>query len=132
MSDTLRDDPPVTVAITRRVRPEDEQLMQAWVEAGTVPGPALPGVPRRRAGCGPAPGSREWHMLYRFDSRASLLLWEESRERTSGCGRPPDLVQHTRVEHRTGIEGWFDEPAATAADDLASRCRRHRRGGSRP
>jgi antibiotic biosynthesis monooxygenase (ABM) superfamily enzyme len=118
MSDTLRDDQPVTVAITRRVRPEDERLMQAWVEAGTSLAQGFPGF----MGTGwlrPGPGSREWHMLYRFDSRASLLLWEESRERTMWLRSAQDLVQHTRVEHRTGIEGWFDEPRQRSADDVA-------------
>jgi antibiotic biosynthesis monooxygenase (ABM) superfamily enzyme len=118
MSDTLRDDQPVTVAITRRVRPEDERLMQAWVEAGTSLAKGFPGF----MGTGwlrPGPGSREWHMLYRFDSRASLLLWEESRERTMWLRSAQDLVQHTRVEHRTGIEGWFDEPRQRSADDVA-------------
>lgn len=118
MSASLRDDPPVTVAITRRVRPEDEQLMQAWVEAGTSLAQRFPGF----LGTGwlrPGPGSRDWHMLYRFDSRASLLLWEESRERTMWLRSAQDLVQHTRVEHRTGIEGWFDEPQQRPADELA-------------
>jgi len=118
MSDTLRDDQPVTVAITRRVRPEDDRLMQAWVEAGTSLAQGFPGF----MGTGwlrPGPGSREWHMLYRFDSRASLLLWEESRERTMWLRSAQDLVQHTRVEHRTGIEGWFDEPRSRPADDVA-------------
>ncbi len=118
MTDTLRDDPPVTVAITRRVRPEDEQLMQAWVEAGTSLAQHFPGF----LGTGwlrPGPGSRDWHMLYRFDSRASLLLWEESRERTMWLRSAQDLVQHTRVEHRTGIEGWFDEPQQRPSDDAS-------------
>ena len=99
----------VTVAITRRVRPEDEALMQAWVFAGTSLAERFPGF----LGAGwvrPSAGSIEWHMLYRFDSPGSLLAWEESRERTRWLRTADTLVEHTRVEHRTGIEGWFDEP----------------------
>ena len=67
-------------------------------------------------------------LLYRFDSRASLLLWEESRERTRWLRAGADLVEHTRVEHRTGIEGWFDEPVTRSVRT----CRPpRRRGGSR-
>ena len=104
---------PVTVAITRRARPEDESLMQAWVYAGTSLAERFPGF----LGAGwvrPSAGSSEWHMLYRFDSTGSLLAWEESRERTRWLRTADDLVEHTRVEHRTGIEGWFDEPHPSA------------------
>lgn len=107
----------VTVAITRRTKPEDERLMQAWVDAGTGMASRFPGF----LGAGwvrPSPGSSEWHMLYRFDSRGSLLLWEESRERTQWLRVAADLVQHTRVEHRTGIEGWFDEPLTRSVEDV--------------
>ena len=113
-----RVDGPVTVAITRRARPEDERLMQAWVDAGTGMAARFPGF----LGAGwvrPSPGSPEWHMLYRFDSRQSLLLWEESRERTQWLRVAADLVESTRVEHRTGIEGWFDEPRTRSVEDVA-------------
>lgn len=112
-------DGPVTVAITRRTRPEDERLMQAWVDAGMGLAARFPGF----LGSGSvrsSTGSPEWHMLYRFDSRASLLLWEESRERTRWLRAGADLVEHTRVEHGTGIEGWFDEPRTRSVRDVAA------------
>jgi antibiotic biosynthesis monooxygenase (ABM) superfamily enzyme len=108
---------PVTVAITRRVRPEDELLMQAWVHAGTSMAERFPGF----LGTGwvrPAADSADWHMLYRFDSPESLQRWERSTERTRWLRSAEDLVEHTRVEHRTGIEGWFDEPRERTVDDL--------------
>ncbi|HEY7719673.1 MAG TPA: antibiotic biosynthesis monooxygenase [Pedococcus sp.] len=107
---------PVTVAITRRVRPEDELLMQAWVHAGTSLAERFPGF----LGTGwvrPAGDSPEWHMLYRFDSPQSLAHWEGSPERTRWLRSAADLVEHTRVEHRTGIEGWFDEPRERTVDE---------------
>jgi antibiotic biosynthesis monooxygenase (ABM) superfamily enzyme len=108
---------PVTVAITRRVRPQDELLMQAWVHAGTSMAERFPGF----LGTGwvrPAADSTDWHMLYRFDSPESLRRWEESTERTRWLRSAQDLVEHTRVEHRTGIEGWFDEPRERSVSDL--------------
>ena len=108
---------PVTVAITRRVRPQDELLMQAWVHAGTSLAERFPGF----LGTGwvrPAADSPEWHMLYRFDSPRTLQRWESSTERTRWLRSAEDLVEHTRVEHRTGIEGWFDEPSGRTVDDL--------------
>ena len=108
---------PVTVAITRRVSPEDELLMRAWADAGTQMANHFPGF----LGSGwvrPSTGSHEWHMLYRFDSRESLQVWEESTERTRWLSAGVNLVQDTRIEHRTGIEGWFDEPEERDVDDM--------------
>lgn len=108
---------PVTVAITRRVSPEDELLMRAWADAGTQMANHFPGF----LGSGwvrPSTGSHDWHMLYRFDSRESLRVWEESTERTRWLAAGTNLVQDTRIEHRTGIEGWFDEPEERAVDDM--------------
>lgn len=108
---------PVTVSITRRVSPEDELLMRAWADAGTQMANHFPGF----LGSGwvrPSTGSHDWHMLYRFDSRESLRVWEESTERTRWLAAGTNLVQDTRIEHRTGIEGWFDEPEERAVDDM--------------
>ena len=108
---------PVTVAITRQVRPEDEILMQAWADAGSTMARRFDGF----LGSGwvrPAAGSLDWHMLYRFASPAHLEAWEQSRERQRWLASGQGLVQATRVEHRTGIEGWFDEPEERRAEDL--------------
>jgi antibiotic biosynthesis monooxygenase (ABM) superfamily enzyme len=107
----------VTVAITRRVRPEDELLMRAWADAGTSMASHFPGF----LGSGwvrPSTGSIDWHMLYRFDGPESLATWQESTERNRWLTAGSNLVEDTRVEHRTGIEGWFDEPRHTAVDDM--------------
>ncbi|KGN40519.1 antibiotic biosynthesis monooxygenase [Knoellia aerolata DSM 18566] len=108
----------MTVAITRRVRPEDELLMRAWADAGTSMASHFPGF----LGSGwvrPSTGSIDWHMLYRFDGPESLATWQESTERNRWLTAGSNLVEDTRVEHRTGIEGWFDEPTERAVDDLA-------------
>ncbi len=69
--------------------------------------------------------SREWHMLYRFADHDALATWENSDDRLRWLDLGRDLVVESRVEKRTGIEGWFDAPAD-------ARRRVHRRGGSRP
>lgn len=100
---------PVTVAITRRVRHGDDTLMQAWVGAGIRLAERHPGF----LGAGSVQSdtdSDSWHMLYRFDSPETLQNWESSRERRLWLASGEELVEITRREHRTGIEGWFDEP----------------------
>jgi len=109
------DDGPLTVSITRRVAPQDELLMQAWVHAGTSMAERFEGF----LGAGwVRSGSEDWHMLYRFDSREHLDAWERSPERIRWLRSAADLVEHRRTEYRTGIEGWFDEPATRDIRDL--------------
>jgi antibiotic biosynthesis monooxygenase (ABM) superfamily enzyme len=98
---------PVTVSITRVVRPERIPEVTRWVQAGVnlanrYPGFLGSGWVRSHA------DSEEWHMLYRFADRALLDEWEQSTDRQSWLAEGRDLVVESRVVKRTGIEGWFD------------------------
>ncbi|GAA2475228.1 antibiotic biosynthesis monooxygenase [Winogradskya humida] len=107
----------VTVAITRKADPSRNAEMLAWVRAGTTLAEDFPGF----LGVGwvrPAQGSTEWHMLYRFSDAAALHGWEESPQRQWWLSSAQGMVEHTRVEKRTGIEGWFDPPQEHSIDDL--------------
>ncbi|MGA5304850.1 antibiotic biosynthesis monooxygenase [Nucisporomicrobium flavum] len=100
---------PVTVAITRRADPSRNAEMLAWVRAGAALAEDFPGF----LGVGwirPGPGSTDWHMLYRFADAEALRAWEESSQRQWWLSSAQGMVEHTRVERRTGIEGWFDPP----------------------
>jgi antibiotic biosynthesis monooxygenase (ABM) superfamily enzyme len=57
-------------------------------------------------------------MLYRFADQASLDKWQSSPQRAWWLGSAQGLVGESRVEHRTGIEGWFDEPESRDVQDL--------------
>ena len=101
--------PPVTVSITRLVEPERIPEVTRWVQSGVnlanrYPGFLGSGWVRSRA------QSREWHMLYRFADHDSLSTWENSDDRLRWLDLGRDLVVESRVEKRTGIEGWFDVP----------------------
>ncbi len=109
---------PVTVAITRQTRPGDAAVMQAWVHAGVSLAERFPGF----LGAGwvrSRDSSPEWHMLYRFSCHDDLDRWERSSERSRWLRSAGDMAEPTRVEHRTGIEGWFDDPGEQSVDDLA-------------
>ncbi|MEU8240319.1 antibiotic biosynthesis monooxygenase [Actinoplanes missouriensis] len=106
----------VTVAITRRVDPARAAEMAAWVRAGASLAETFPGF----LGTGwvrPEVGSSEWHMLYRFADAEALHDWEESEQRRWWLSSAEGFVEHTRVERRTGIEGWFDPPRELAIDE---------------
>jgi antibiotic biosynthesis monooxygenase (ABM) superfamily enzyme len=108
---------PVTVSIVRHVAPEHAAQMIAWVRAGSSLAERNPGF----LGAGwvrPGADSEEWHMLYRFADHASLETWESSPERAWWLGSAQGLVGESRLERRTGIEGWFDEPVEHDVQDL--------------
>ncbi|GAA0572474.1 antibiotic biosynthesis monooxygenase [Paractinoplanes ferrugineus] len=108
----------VTVAITRRVAPSRDAEMNAWVRAGASLAETFPGF----LGTGwvrPEPSSPEWHMLYRFADAGALRGWEESPQRKWWLSSAEGFVEHTRMEKRTGIEGWFDPPRELQVDQPA-------------
>ncbi|MFI6780366.1 antibiotic biosynthesis monooxygenase [Micromonospora sp. NPDC050276] len=108
---------PVTVSIARRVDPGRASEMVAWMRAGTALAEAFPGF----LGAGwvqSGPGSPEWHMLYRFADAETLRQWEESPQRHWWLSSAQGIVEHTRIERRTGIEGWFDRPLEHSVDPV--------------
>ncbi|MEU8262082.1 antibiotic biosynthesis monooxygenase [Micromonospora sp. NPDC048999] len=100
---------PVTVAVARRADPARTDEMVAWMRAGTALAETFPGF----LGAGfvrSSAGSPEWHVMYRFADDEMLRRWEESPQRRWWLTSAQGMVEHTRVERRTGIEGWFDPP----------------------
>ena len=113
---------PVTVSITRHVDPAHTDEMIAWIRAGGALAVRFEGF----LGTGwvrPGPGSDRWHMLYRFADDESLQRWEVSDLRLWWLGAAQGIVGESNRERRTGIEGWFDEPAHT--DVQGAGCRAH-------
>ena len=109
---------PITIAVTRRVDPDRAAEVAAWARAGQDLLSARPGY----LGSGwirPDPASPEWHMLFRFADAESLAAWEASPERAWWVGSAQGLVEDARQERRTGIEGWFDEPASVEVLPIA-------------
>lgn len=109
---------PVTVSITRHLDPGREREMVCWVQAGMALAERFPGY----LGGGwvrPGAASETWHMLYRFSDAESLAEWEGSHERGWWLDSAGGLgVVESRVERRTGIEGWFDDPTTRDIRDL--------------
>lgn len=99
---------PVTVSIARTVQPGYHRQFAAWAHAGQELAKEWPGY----LGSGwvrSGPASDEWHVMYRFASAATLQDWDNSHERQWWIDSGGSLMEITRVEHRTGIEGWFDQ-----------------------
>ncbi|WP_195849361.1 antibiotic biosynthesis monooxygenase [Arthrobacter sp. AQ5-05] len=100
---------PVTVSIARTVQPGYHRQFAAWAHAGQELAREWPGY----LGSGwvrTGPASDEWHVMYRFADVDTLEDWDDSAERRWWIDSAGSLIKVTRVEHRTGIEGWFDQP----------------------
>lgn len=110
---------PVTVSVTRHVEPDHEDQMIAWLRAGSELAERFDGF----LGSGwvrTSPTSGEWHMLFRFASDADLDVWMRSRQRRWWLDSAQGIADETRLEKRTGIEGWFDDPSSVDVEDLRS------------
>lgn len=110
---------PVTTSVTRHVDPSRTSEMLAWVQAGTSLAERFDGF----LGSGwvrPSEDSPEWHMLYRFANADALAVWEASPQREWWLEAAQGRIEATRVERRTGIEGWFDEPATVQQTSTAA------------
>ncbi|MGM7671663.1 antibiotic biosynthesis monooxygenase [Microbacterium sp. A93] len=104
---------PITVSIRREVDPARISEATTWVQTGVNLAHKYPGFLGSgwvRAG----DDSQVWHMLYRFASTETLEAWEHSSERTWWLSMGQGFVRSERSRRRTGIEGWFDEPATGA------------------
>ena len=105
---------PVTLIITRRVKPGRENDYEAWLtrfqsDARNLPG--YLGVTTQR----PAPGGpREYASVLRFDSLASLRAFEQGELRARYLAEVPDLVEADAIwKQMTGLEFWFTPPPGT-------------------
>ena len=107
---------PITVSITRRVPPARAREAQAWAKSGQDLLNGMSGY----LGSGwirPDPASEEWHMLYRFQDGETLAAWERSAERSWWVASAAGIAEDARMERRTGIEGWFDDPKDVVVAD---------------
>ncbi|MEV4737413.1 MULTISPECIES: antibiotic biosynthesis monooxygenase [unclassified Microbacterium] len=100
----------ITVSIRREVDPTRIAETTEWVQRGVNKANTYPGFLGSgwvRAGA----DSHVWHMLYRFADEDTLVAWEDSAERAAWLATGEGLVLSERSRRRSGIEGWFDEPA---------------------
>lgn len=105
---------PVTVVVTRRVRPGCEALYEAWLQDLQAQARSLPGylgVTTQR----PAPtGPREYVSAVRFATLADLRGFEASELRARALAQVQPLVEADAVWQRmTGLEFWFTPPPGT-------------------
>src|SRR5262245_30218746 len=105
---------PVTVVVTRRVKPGREVDYEAWLSRlidGAKHLPGYLGTNIQRPG--PA-GPREYTSIFRFDDIAHLRAFEESGLRRRALAEVGDYVEADAAwKELTGLELWFTPPPGT-------------------
>lgn len=106
---------PVTVTLSRRVKPGREADYEAWISgvidtARNFPGHQGVNVLRPRSANG------EYVLIYRYDSYDHCQAWENSAERAAWLAKLDDMVVgDPSVKRVTGLETWFDLPELPVA-----------------
>ena len=105
---------PVTVVVTRRVRPGKEAAYEAWLDRLIASASSLAGfrgakVQRPAAGEPPV-----YTSIFSFESVETLRGFETSDLRRRALAEVTDLVEADAVWSRlTGLELWFTPPPGT-------------------
>ncbi|MDF2180596.1 antibiotic biosynthesis monooxygenase [Neptuniibacter sp. CAU 1671] len=109
------DEGPVTVSISRRVKPGRESDYEQWISgvieaAGEYPGHLGTSVLR------PGPATRhEYVLIYRFDNYEHCQQWEQSYLRKQWLDKLEGMTEGDATTVRgTGLEFWFDLPELPA------------------
>jgi antibiotic biosynthesis monooxygenase (ABM) superfamily enzyme len=105
---------PVTVVITRRVKPGREADYEAWLQRLQSEARGLEGylgVTTQRPAAG---GLRDYVSVLRFASVGALQAFERSEMRQRHLAAVVDLVEGDAAWQRmTGLEFWFTPPPGT-------------------
>ncbi len=105
---------PVTISISRRVKPGKEQQYEQWVQGITAEAVKFPGHMGVNV-IRPTPPSTEYVTIFRFDTYEHSMDWEESAIRAEWLARMAGITEgEDAVQKATGLEFWFSLPELPA------------------
>ena len=107
---------PVTVIVSRQVKPGREAEYEAWLRGVTGAAHQFPGYLGADV-VRPGPtGPREYTTIFRFSSLATLEQWETSAVRREWMDKVAELVTaEATVRRLEGLEFWFSGPGGRTA-----------------
>lgn len=109
-------DPPVTVHISRRVRPGCEARFEVLMHAMLRSVHRAPGHMGASVFRPVDPAHPEYRVVFKFDRMSNLEAWEASPERQAYLAQMADLlVAPLDRTHVTGLEAWFTLPGQETA-----------------
>lgn len=104
---------PVTVVVSRKVKPGREPEYEAWIKEVTRVALAYQGHLGMNV-FRPQRAGDPYVLVYKFDSGEHLDAWLHSEVRARMVQEAEALVDETHAEHISGLESWFTLPGAGA------------------
>ena len=101
-------DPPVTVVITRRVKPRCKKAFEKFISGITASAMTFEGHLGTNVFRPNDPEDNEYKIIFKFDRASNLKVWEESECRRQWLARAESLrLEPARIRVLTGLETWF-------------------------
>lgn len=98
-------DPPVTVVITRRVKPRCKKAFEKFISGITSAAMTFEGHLGTNVFRPNSPTDNEYIIIFKFDRASNLKIWEESECRKQWLARAESLrLEPPRIRVITGLE----------------------------
>lgn len=106
-------DPPVTVVISRQVKPGCEIAFEEFISGITAAAMTFEGHLGTNIFRPSNPNETEYRIIFKFARASNLRIWEESECRRQWLARAESLTLGSpKIEILTGLETWFTLPTS--------------------
>ncbi len=106
-------DPPVTVVISRRVKPGCEEAFEKFISGITATAMTFEGHLGANVFRPSSSEDNEYQIIFKFDRVSNLQIWQKSECRRQWLARAESLrLEPARIRMITGLETWFTLPSA--------------------
>ena len=105
-------DPPVTVVISRRIKPGCEAAFEKFISGITATAMTFKGHLGTNVFRPSSPEDNEYKIIFKFDRASNLRIWQESESRRQWLARADSLrLEPAKIRVITGLETWFTLPS---------------------
>jgi uncharacterized protein len=112
MRDKNAADPPVTVVITRQVKPGCKKAFEQFIAGITAAAMTFEGHLGTNVFRPSSLEDNEYQIIFKFDRASNLQIWEESECRRQWLARAESLrLEPPTIRVITGLETWFTLPS---------------------
>jgi uncharacterized protein len=106
-------DPPVTVVISRKVKPGCEKAFEKFISGITAAAMTFEGHLGTNVFRPSNPEDHEYQIIFKFDRSSNLRIWQESECRRQWLARAESLrLEPPTIKVITGLETWFTLPSS--------------------
>ena len=104
-------DPPVTVVVSRRVKPGCKKAFEKFISGITAAAMTFEGHLGTNVFRPSGLIDNEYRIIFKFDRASNLKIWEKSECRRQWLARAESLcLEPARIRMITGLETWFTLP----------------------